>query len=185
MGGDLECVLCGNAGALAQIGAQRDTSEVVTMGEYVVRLPYAIMFQIVPGMSRMFAPYRMASMVVVASVVLVAISLNAIKPKYRRLGASLVLIGVWLQPFYRFDLGPVAEDSDGPAMWRIPLSISTFELPDWYGEVDPEGWEGIIGYLWKSSKIFSVLTKVFINARSIVRGRLNRRYRRLFESRWW
>ena len=134
----------GTLGPWLKIGAQRDTSEVVTMGEYVVRLPYAIMFQIVPGMSRMFAPYRMASMVVVASVVLVAISLNAIKPKYRRLGASLVLIGVWLQPFYRFDLGPVAEDSDGPAMWRVPLSISTFELPEWYGEVDPEGWEGII-----------------------------------------
>ena len=46
------------------------------LGEYVVRLPYAWMFQYIPGMSRMFAPYRMASMVVVCAVILVAVNMD-------------------------------------------------------------------------------------------------------------
>ena len=29
-------------------------------------------------------------------------------------------------------------------MWRVPLQVSGFRLPAWYGDLDPEGWEGII-----------------------------------------
>jgi hypothetical protein len=54
------------------------------------------------------------------------------------------LVGIWFQPFYRFDLGPVEEGSEGPSMWRIPMSISSFDLPDWYAELDPNATGGII-----------------------------------------
>ena len=31
-----------------------------------------------------------------------------------------------------------------PSSWRIPIQTSGFQLPEWYEELDPEGWEGII-----------------------------------------
>jgi hypothetical protein len=135
----------GTLGPFLKVGALKDTSEVVTFGEYVVRLPYALMFQLVPGMSRMFAPYRMGSMVVVASVALVALSLGSVRGIWRRraLGA-LATAAIVLQPFYRFDLGELGENQARPEMWRVPTQVSAMRLPEWYEELDPEGWEGII-----------------------------------------
>ncbi len=135
----------GTLGPFLKLGAQRDTSEVVRLGEYVVRLPYAIMFQVVPGMSRMFAPYRMGSMVVVTSVGLLALSLGSVKGIWRRrvLGA-VATVAIVLQPFYRFDLGPIGEGQARPEMWRVPTQVSAMRLPDWYEQLDPDGWEGII-----------------------------------------
>ena len=49
-----------------------------------------------------------------------------------------------LQPFWRFDLGPVAKGSNGPEMWRVPTMVSAMKLPEWYQELDPNGWEGLI-----------------------------------------
>jgi len=134
----------GTLGPFLKIGAQQDTSEVITLGAYVVRLPYALMFQVIPGMSRMFAPYRLAGVVVVASVVLLAISLDAFRGWRRTLALTAALLTIPVQLFYRFDLGPVAEGSAGPAMWRIPTQLGAFRLPEWYAELDPEGWEGLI-----------------------------------------
>ncbi len=135
----------GTLGPFLKVGALRDTSEVVTWGDRVLRLPYALMFQFVPGMSRMFAPYRMGSMVVVASVALLALSLGAVQGIWRRrvLGA-VALVAIVLQPFYRFDLGPIGEGQARPEMWRVPTQVSAMKLPDWYAALDPEGWEGII-----------------------------------------
>jgi len=134
----------GTLGPFLKIGAQKDTSDVFMIGEYVVRLPYVFMFQFIPGMSRMFAPYRMCSIVVVASVILVAIGLNELRSDRRRLAAISFIILTVLQPFYRFDLGPLGEFDARPSMWRIPIQISAMKIPQWYQNLDSDGWEGII-----------------------------------------
>jgi hypothetical protein len=125
-----------------KLGAQKDTAEVFMLGEFVVRMPYVLMFQFIPGMSRMFAPYRMASLVVVASVVLVAISLDQLRRRTRVFAALLVASATVMQPMYRFDL----EDDDiaRPVMWRVPTQISSIKLPEFYARLDPDGWEGLI-----------------------------------------
>lgn len=133
----------GTMGPFLKLGAQKDTADVVMLGDYVVRMPYVLMFKIVPGMSRMFAPYRMASIVVVAAVALVSISLDRFRTRQRVPIALLVGAAVILQPFYRFDLEEVQANAR-PSMWRIPTQISAMAVPDWYAELDPEGWEGII-----------------------------------------
>ena len=133
----------GTMGPFLKLGAQKDTADVVMLGDYVVRMPYVLMFKIVPGMSRMFAPYRMASIVVVAAVALVSISLDRFRTRQRVPIALLVAAAIILQPFYRFDLEEVQANAR-PSMWRIPTQISAMSVPDWYTELDPEGWEGII-----------------------------------------
>ena len=66
-------------GPFLKWGPFKDTSEVITVGDYVIRMPYAYLFQYIPGMSRMFAPYRLSAMMVVASVALVALSLDGLR----------------------------------------------------------------------------------------------------------
>ncbi len=133
----------GTLGPFLKLGAQKDTADVLMLGDYVVRMPYVLMFKFMPGMSRMFAPYRMASMVVVAAVPLVAISLDRLRRRHRIPASLLVGAAVILQPFYRFDLEEL-HGNTRPAMWRIPTQISAMKLPEWYADLDPEGWEGII-----------------------------------------
>ena len=84
-------------------------------GDWVVRLPYAWMFQWVPGMSRMFAPYRLGAMLVVGSVVLLAYGL-AFLSRGRSLKAQRVLafvcVGFCLgMSNYRWEVGPVPDDA--------------------------------------------------------------------------
>lgn len=134
----------GTLGPFLKLGAGKDTADVFMIGEYVVRLPFVWMFQFVPGMSRMFAPYRMAAMVVVSSIALVSISLDEVRSDHRRWWSLLLLLGVVLQPFYRFDLEELGENDARPAMWRIPTQISAMKIPEWYTDLDPQGWEGII-----------------------------------------
>jgi hypothetical protein len=134
----------GTIGPFLKVGAGKDTAEVLLLGDYVVRLPYAFMFQFVPGMSRMFAPYRMASMVVVSTVALLAISLDKAGFWTRRGLGAFAFLCIGLQPFYRFDLETKREDGGGPAMWRVPTQISSISLPDWYAALDPTQKEGII-----------------------------------------
>jgi len=133
----------GTLGPFLKLGAQKDTAEVFVLGEFVVRMPYTLMFQFVPGMSRMFAPYRMASLVVVASVVLLAISLDQLRRRQRAVASVLALAAIILQPFYRFDLEDI-EKAARPAMWRVPTQISSIKLPEFYAKLDPDGWEGLI-----------------------------------------
>lgn len=132
----------GTLGPFLKLGAQKDTAEVFLLGDFVVRMPYALMFQFVPGMSRMFAPYRMASLVVVASVILVAISLDQLRRYPRMISAILVGAAIVVQPLYRFDL----EDREmaRPVMWRIPTQISSIKLPEFYARLNPDGWDGLI-----------------------------------------
>ncbi len=134
----------GTMGPFLKLGADKDSTDVIMLGEYVIRLPYVWMFKWVPGMSRMFAPYRMSSMVVVSSVVLVATGLGALRRRWQIPAALLVIAGVTAQPFWHIDTGPVAEGVQEPPLWRIPTVVSPFSVPDWYTEMDPDGREGII-----------------------------------------
>jgi len=134
----------GTLGPFLKIGAQKDTAEVFMLGDYVVRMPFVWMFQYIPGMSRMFAPYRMAAMVVVSAIAIVSIALDEVRSDHRRWWAILLFLGVVVQPFYRFDLEEIAEYDAKPSMWRVPIQISAMKIPEWYQELDPEGWEGII-----------------------------------------
>jgi hypothetical protein len=134
----------GTMGPFLKFGADKDTTDVVMFGEYVVRMPWTGMFKWIPGMSRMFAPYRMSSMMVVASVVLLAIGLSSLRGKYRPWASLLVGLAILAQPFWHIDVGPVAEGVQKPPIVRIPGVVSPFEAPDWYMDLDPNGWEGII-----------------------------------------
>jgi hypothetical protein len=73
----------------------------------------------------------------------VSISLDRLRLRRRIPAALLVIAAVVLQPFYRFDLEEVP-DNARPSMWRIPTQISAMAIPEWYTDLDPEGWEGII-----------------------------------------
>jgi hypothetical protein len=135
----------GTLGPFLKWGALRDNSDVLRIGDYVVRLPYAYMFQFIPGMSRMFAPYRMGSMVAVASVALLAGSLGAISGVWRRRAVGMICaVLIVLQPFFRFDKGPIARGAKAPTDWRLITRVSAMRVPEWYRSLDPEGWEGII-----------------------------------------
>jgi hypothetical protein len=92
----------------------------------------------------MFAPYRLAAVMVAASVALLALVLERLSPTRRTAAGLLIGATVVLQPFYRFDLGPVEEGGGGPAMWRVPTQVSAMRLPEWYQRLDPAGWEGLI-----------------------------------------
>lgn len=134
----------GTMGPFLKLGADRDSTDVIFLGEYVVRMPWTWMFKWVPGMSRMFAPYRMSAMMVVASVVLLAVGLHAIRSRWRPVIAGLVGLTVVLQPFWHIDTGPVPEGVQKPPLWRIPGVVSPFDVPGWYTELEVEGKEGII-----------------------------------------
>jgi hypothetical protein len=127
-----------------QIG---DESKVIRL------LPFTEMFRWLPGMSRMFAPYRVASMVVVASVALVAAGVGRVPDRIRgwRLGAPirgllalLVIATSFAQVSYRWEIGPVAIGSYAPQMWRPAVPVSAIEVPEWYRELDPTEMHGII-----------------------------------------
>jgi len=83
-------------------------------------------------------------MVVVAAIPLVAIALDRLRRDRQWIAGFLLTVGVVLQPFYRFDMGPVGVGQARPSSWRIPTQVSAMQIPDWYQELDPQGWEGII-----------------------------------------
>jgi hypothetical protein len=129
----------GTLGPFLKFGGDVDSSEVLTWGEYVIRLPYTLMFKFVPGMSRMFAPYRMGSMVAVASVALVALGISRAPQRWLRVVLALVgIVGAGLQVTYRWEIGPVPDDAFLPSMWRAPTKVSVMQVPDWYKELPDE-----------------------------------------------
>ena len=139
-------------GPFLKIGTSLDhtSSEVLKftfLGEdRVVRLlPFTWMFKGVPGFSRMFAPYRVASMVVVASGVLVACGIGRIPNAWLRRGvAAAAIAATFAQTLYRFELGPIQEGDIAPSMWRAPVPVSAMQVPEWYRGLDPDAGEGII-----------------------------------------
>jgi hypothetical protein len=134
----------GTMGPFLKLGADQDSTDVIFLGDFVIRMPWTWMFKWIPGMSRMFAPYRMSAMMVVSGVVLLASGLHALRGSKRPWIAALVGLGVVIQPFWHIDVGPVAEGVQRPPVWRIPGVVSPFDVPDWYMNLKPEGREGII-----------------------------------------
>ncbi len=125
----------GTLGPFLKLGAMRDTSEVVRLGDFVVRLPYTLMYQFIPGMSRMFGPYRLAGMMVVASVVLVAIAMDRARPAFRRVLAPLALAFTIFQCFYQFDIETVELAHGRLFRWRVPVEVVPYEAPQWYRDL--------------------------------------------------
>jgi hypothetical protein len=138
-------------GPYLRLSSAADTSAVFTVGgAYVVKMPFAWLFQFVPGMARMFAPYRLASFVVVGSVVAVAIGIDTLGERFRRrrlvtaLLAVIVSVSTLVQVFYRFETDDVPEDAFEPTRWKRPVKVSKIVVPDFYGTLDPSKLEGLI-----------------------------------------
>lgn len=139
----------GTLGPYMKSFGSADTTEVMMVGgDWVVRLPYAWMFQWVPGMSRMFAPYRLGAMLVVGSVVLLAYGLAFLSRgrslKAQRTLAFLCVVFCLGMSNYRWEVGPVPDDAIAPDKWRAPLKVSGIRVPDFYKNLDPEELGGIV-----------------------------------------
>jgi hypothetical protein len=128
-----------------------EADSVLMLGDrWVLRMPFTWLFRWVPGMSRLFGPYRLASMVAVASVVLMVQGLSAIpattrKWKALRWGLALVAIGGTMAQFmYRWQVDYVPEGAFQPIRWRAPVKVSHIVVPDFYQQLDPDALEGVI-----------------------------------------
>ncbi len=128
-----------------------EAADVLILGErWVVRMPFTWLFRWVPGMSRLFGPYRLAALVAVASVALMAQGLGNIPSTTRRWrlarwGACLVCIVATMgQVMYRWQVDYVPEGAFQPIRWRAPVKVSHIVVPEFYHQIDPERLEGII-----------------------------------------
>lgn len=131
----------GTLGPFLRIG-DGDSEHVFQWGDYVVRLPYALMFQFIPGMSRMFAPYRLAAYVVVASVVLVALGVARIS--WRAWLWPVLFVAIVAQPMYRWGRGAVNEGDSDSREFRSPIKANRINVPDYYKQIDATELGGIV-----------------------------------------
>ncbi len=132
----------GTLGPFLRIGAGDNQNVYRVMEDYVIRLPYVLMFQFIPGMSRMFAPYRLCAFVVVASVVLVALGLARLR--WRAWVAPFVAFAIIAQPMYRWDKGSVNEGDADSRELRSPIKANRIRVPDFYKSLDPTELTGIV-----------------------------------------
>ena len=123
----------GTIGPFLRIGTGDSRNVFRVFDDYVVRMPYTLMFQYIPGMSRMFAPYRLASYMLVASVALVAIGLSRLP--LRRWVAPLLIAATVVQPMYRWGRGAVNEGDADSREFRSPIKINRIRVPDYYREI--------------------------------------------------
>lgn len=132
----------GTLGPFLRIG-DGDAREIYRLpGNYALRLPYTLMFQFIPGMSRMFAPYRLASYVVVSSVVLVALAIARLP--FRAWVAPLVIVATVAQPMYRWGRGAVNEGAGDNREFRSPIKANRIRVPEYYTSIDPTQLTGIV-----------------------------------------
>lgn len=132
----------GTLGPYLRIGKGDNQNVLKVFDDFVVRLPYTWMFQWVPGMARMFAPYRLGAFVVVASVALLAIGLSRIR--WRSWLAPLIGVAIVAQPLYRWGKGAVSEGDADSREWRSPIKINRIRVPDFYKTLDPAALSGIV-----------------------------------------
>ncbi|MEE2751128.1 MAG: hypothetical protein VX519_06845, partial [Myxococcota bacterium] len=141
----------GTLGPYLKIGGNQDNAEVILLWDsFVVRMPFTWMFRWIPGMSRMFAPYRMGAFVVVSAVALVALGFSRAtwkgKPSawMRRALAGAGIVFTLVSTSYRWDVGPVPEDAFQPNRWRAPVSVSAIWIPEFYRNLDSSLEAGIV-----------------------------------------
>jgi hypothetical protein len=146
-------------GPYLKLSTGSDADAVLLMGErWVFRMPWAWLFRWVPGMSRLFGPYRLASMLVVASVVVVALGME-LSTRGRRwwLRAGLALLSVafiMAQYLFLWTVDFVPDDAVRPSRWRAPIKVSHIEVPDFYRQLDPTEAAGIIELpLWREQDV--------------------------------
>jgi hypothetical protein len=135
------CFYLGTLGPFLRWGGG-DAKNVVRIGEYVVRMPYTLMFQYIPGMSRMFAPYRLGAFVMVASVALVAIGVARLR--FRVWVAPLVMVATLAQPMYRWGKGSINEGAAESGEWRTPIKANRVRVPAVYESMAAEPPSGIV-----------------------------------------
>ena len=128
-----------------------EADAVLMLGDrWVLRMPFTWLFRWVPGMSRLFGPYRLASMVAVASVVLMVQGLSVIPTTTRRWKAlrwglaGVAIAGTMAQFMYRWQVDYVPEGAFQPIRWRAPVKVSHIVVPDFYQQLDPDALEGVI-----------------------------------------
>ncbi len=138
-------------GPYLKVMTTADAENVLMLGErWVIRMPFTWLFRWVPGMSRLFGPYRLASMVAVASVALVALGLSGVPGKGWRGRLLRWGIGVacmaWtgFQVMYLWVVDHVPDDAQQPAAFRAPIQVSHISVPEFYHQLDPTAYEGII-----------------------------------------
>ncbi len=132
----------GSLGPFLRIGLGDARAVYQLDGGYVVRLPYTWMFQFIPGMSRMFAPYRLSAYVMVASTVLVALALARLP--YRAWLAPIVVAATLFQPMYRWGRGAVNEGGGDSREFRSPIKANRIQVPDYYESLDHTELSGIV-----------------------------------------
>ncbi|MFH1468685.1 MAG: hypothetical protein ABIO70_30120 [Pseudomonadota bacterium] len=127
-------------------------ADVVTRlgGHWVVRMPFTWLFRWVPGMSRLFGPYRLSSVLVVASVVLLAGGLGDLPAKTwrgrwgRRLLSGGCILATCGQVLYRWQVDYVPGGAMAPNPFRAPVKVSRIDVPEFYRTVDSAALRGII-----------------------------------------
>ena len=141
----------GTLGPYLKLGGNQDNAEVVRLFDvYVIRMPFTWMFRWIPGMSRMFAPYRMGAFMVVGAVALVALGLSRVgwggqRRPWARRGLAVVAVAWTLgSTNYRWEIGPVPEDAIAPTMWRAPISVSGIHVPAFYSGLEKGAPQGIV-----------------------------------------
>jgi len=138
-------------GPFLKLDTMAEADAVLVLADrWVVRLPYTWLFQWVPGMSRLFGPYRLGAMVGIAAVVLVALGLGGLPAAtwrgrwLRRLLALAAIGSTCVQVLYRWQIDYVPEGAFAPSPWRAPIKVSHIAVPDFYRQIDSEGLGGII-----------------------------------------
>jgi len=131
---------------LKDFGARVDTAEVYLAGGEAVRLPWTWMFRWIPGMSRMFAPYRMGAMVAVSAVALVALGLGRIpgRPAIRRAVAGLAMLATMLQVSLHRPADGAGDGEAAELQFSPPLAVAPLFVPDFYASLAADAEAGII-----------------------------------------
>ena len=113
---------------------------------YAIRLPYWYAFYLVPMMSRLFAPYRMGSMVVISMSVLLALNFAALSNRMERMRVLRAFLALLFCVLYlgQFLVDPMRELGIGSNK-KLPLLSSSIAIPEWYHRLAKEpGKIGII-----------------------------------------
>jgi hypothetical protein len=156
---------------LKPLGGQADTAVVVLLGGEAIRLPWTWMFQWIPGMARLFGPYRMGALVITASVAVLALGLLALPggARTRRVAAVLVIVATIFQSQWRWHAeGPAGQGDDQPR-FQAPLQVSAMRLPGFYEALPSAPDTGIIELPLRQQQDLICLYQRF-HGRKVYRG---------------